>query len=140
MTIAEAADSLPETFASKWLVVQTDQLDGWAVLIEPYGYAGAMPEVLASLSDAGQAVNIFWNVNALMHVGYAKAGSVVRSFDPLLDDRQDQGLPEEVGLGFGEPETALAASFVLAERLTGVAIERDWLMGRRRPTHVIPVP
>ena len=140
MTIDQASRTLPETFAAKWLLVQEDELDGWTVLIEPHGWAGATPAVLQRLSDGGRAVNVFWNVNALMHIGWAEDGRVVRSFDPLVEEREEQRLPEEADLPFGEPETTLAAAFVLVERLTGVRIERDWLVTRRRPTAAIPVP
>jgi hypothetical protein len=118
-----------------------DELDGWTTLIEPFGWAGATPDVLARLSaDGGRAVNVYWNVNALMHVGWADDGRNVASFDPLLDDRLDGREPEENDLPFGDPERALRAALVLAERLTGVRIERTWLLDRTRPTSEIPVP
>lgn len=140
MSVAAAGDEFLRTFGRRSLIVQTDQLDGWTVLIEPVGWAGATPEVLDRLSADGRAVNVFWNVNAVMRFGFARRGATVREFDPLLYDDPGGALPEERDLPFGDPGGALAAAFVLAERLTGVRIEREWLLGRRRPTYEVPVP
>jgi len=140
LTIGEAGDAMLTAFDRSRLAVQVDELGGWTILLEPFGWAGATPEVLARLSEGGRAVNVFWNVNAVMHMGWADNGGIVESFDPLLDDRADHRTPAEADLPFGDPERALRASFVLAERLTGVRIERDWLLDRRRPTSEIPVP
>jgi hypothetical protein len=140
MTLGEAGDAVLDDFDGSRLVVQVDALDGWATLIEPFGWAGTDAGVLARLSAGGRAVNVLWNVNAVMHAGWADDGAVVRSFDPLLDDRRDDRLPEDADLPFGEPDAALRAAFVLAERLTGVRIERDWLLERRRPAWEIATP
>lgn len=141
LSLEQAGGLVLDRFDGSRLAVQVDQLDGWTTLIEPFGWAGATPNVLARLSaGGGRAVNVYWNVNALMHVGWADDGRIVASFDPLLDDRSGGGEPEEADLPFGDPERALRAAFVLAERLTGVRIERAWLLDRVRPTSEIPVP
>jgi len=141
LSLGEAGDLFLDAFDRSHLAVQVDELDGWATLIEPFGWAGATPDVLARLSaGGGRAVNVYWNVNALMHVGWADDGRIVASFDPLLDDRPDHREPEEADLPFGDPNLALRAAFVLAERLTDVRIGRDWLLDRARPTSEIPVP
>jgi hypothetical protein len=140
MSVAAAGDEFLRTFTRRSLVVQTDRLDRWTVLIEPVGWAGATPEVLDRLSADGQAVNVFWTVNAVMRFGFARGGATVREFDPLLYDDPDGALPEERDLPFGDPGGALAAAFVLAERITVIGIERDWLLDRRRPTYVLPAP
>jgi hypothetical protein len=122
--------------------VQVADLDGWTVLVEPNGYAAATPDVVAGLSRGGTAVSVFWNANA--HTGFvlAREGDVVRSFDPLLFELGPRGepLPEEHGLPFGRPGAGLArAALTLAERLTGVRVERDWLMeGTRRTWTTAP--
>jgi hypothetical protein len=140
LSLEEAGGLVLDRFDGSRLAVQVDELDGWTTLIEPFGWAGATPDVLARLSKGGRAVNVYWNVNALMHVGWADDGRIVASFDPLLDDRLDGGEPEEADLPFGDPERSLRAALVLAERLTGVRIERTWLLDRTRPTSEIPVP
>jgi hypothetical protein len=141
LSLSEAGDQALNGLDHSRLTVQVDDLDGWTALIEPFGWAGATPVVLARLSaGGGRAVNVYWNVNALMHVGWADDGRIVASFDPLLDDRLDGREPEEADLPFGNPRGALQAAFVLVERLTGVRIERAWLLERARPTSEIPVP
>lgn len=139
LTVAEA---LVETlrlddFAWGSVLAQTDTLGGWDVIVEPNGWAASMPEALARISAAGTAVNVFWNVNAVMSFTLARQGLITRTFDPLLYDG-DGALPEEEGLawGVGSPR---AAALALLERITGVAVDRDWLLTRGRPTYVVPV-
>jgi hypothetical protein len=140
LSLSEAGHRVLDVLDNSKLAVQVDELDGWTSLIEPFGWAGATPEVLARLSVGGRAVNVYWNVNALMHVGWADDGRIVASFDPLLDDRLGSREPEEAELPFGVPDRALSAAFVLVERLTGIRIEPAWLLDRARPTSEIPVP
>jgi hypothetical protein len=140
LTVADALraqDALPD-FAWGSVLVQTDLIDDWTALIEPNGWAGSMPEVVARLSERGEAVNVFWNVNAVMSFTLARNGSVVRTFDPLLYDALDGPLPEEADLpwGVGHPR---ASALALLERLTHVRIDRDWLLDRPRETFVVPI-
>jgi hypothetical protein len=140
MTVAQglrAQDGIPD-FAWGSVLVQTDSIDHWAALVEPNGWAASMPEVVARLSEQGEAVNAFWNVNAVMSFTLARDGGVVRTFDPLLYDALDGPLPEETDLpwGVGRPR---ASALALMERLTGVRIGRDWLLERPRETFVVPI-
>jgi hypothetical protein len=63
------------------------------------GYQATLHELLGSLSEAGEAVVIYQNVNGLASFQYAKNGTIVRAFDPLLPDLVQMGepLPEESG-------------------------------------------
>jgi hypothetical protein len=78
----------------------------------------------------------------------ARSGSIVRDFDPLLydsDGESELALPEERGLPFptgdDQPLTPGCASLALIERLTGVVIERRWLLDEPHPTYrVSPEP
>jgi hypothetical protein len=108
----------------------------WLVLIEPNGYLAQDPDALEALSDVDVAVSVYWNVNALMRFSMYADGILVRSFDPLLTDAEPQGkaLLEEEGLRFGAGGEPQVAAMTLAERLTGVSIERDWLLDERRQT------
>ena len=138
MTFEEALDAafaLP-AWAYKEVVVQLDSIGGWTALIEPAGWATADPDKLAQLSANGTAVSVFWNVNAHMLFGLARAGSPVRFFDPLLYSADADALPEESEFewGVGHPQ---ASALGLLERLTGVRVERDWLVGPARPTYVV---
>ncbi len=110
--------------------VQAAEVGDWVVLVEPNGFQTSLPGTLAALSRGGVAVAVFWNVNMDMSVGVARDGAVVRSFDPLLFGVGGQGepLPQEEGLPFGPDGAARPAALELAERLTGVRIEKAWLL------------
>jgi uncharacterized protein DUF6461 len=140
MTVAEAPraqDGIAD-FAWGSVLVQTDSIDGWAALIEPNGWAASMPETVTRLAARGEAVNVFWNVNAVMSFALARSGVLVRTFDPLLYDDTDGPLSDEAGLpwGVGGPR---ASALALMERLTHVRIDHDWLLERRRETFVVPI-
>jgi hypothetical protein len=123
------------------LLAQVDEIDGWTAIVEPVGWAAAQGEVVSELSQGGVAVNVCWNVNAVMSATYARDGRLVREFDPLLYRADGAALAEEAGLPFGEPGAPLrAACLAFLERLTGVRIEREWLLDRPRRTVVVPVP
>ena len=141
LTVAEALDAIVEVDDFAWgsVLVQTDVLGKWSVILEPSGWITSLPEVLARLSSRAQAVSVFWNVNAVMSFGLARNGSVVRQFDPLLYDDGGERLSEELDLPFGQPGSVRAASLLLLTRLTGVRVEQAWLLGQRRPTFVVPV-
>jgi hypothetical protein len=140
LTVARALDAGLGIDDYAWGAVlgQPDRLGDWDVIIEPNGWAASMPETLEALSTGGTAVNAFWNVNAVVTFGLARAGSLVRSFDALLYDNPATPLAEEVGLpwGVGSPRASLLA---LVERLTGVRIDRGWLLETPRPTFEIPL-
>jgi DMSO/TMAO reductase YedYZ molybdopterin-dependent catalytic subunit len=116
--------------------VQAAPLGGWIVLVEPNGYLTSLPRVVAALSRRGVAVSVFWNVNALMRLTAARDGAVVRAFDPLLFAASAEGepLPQEEGLPFGEVGPVRQAALELAERLTGVHVDRTWLLEIPRST------
>jgi hypothetical protein len=64
-------------------------------------------------------------------------GVLVRAFDPLLPDLGPSGRPldEEGGLTFGvQGERAHVAALILAERLTGITIERGLVVDQPHPT------
>jgi hypothetical protein len=102
-------------------VVEATQRDDWVLAVELNGYQAT--EVVESLSVGDAALALFVNVNADMSFAWAVNGVTVRAFDPLLFGPEQRTLgdplPEELDLSFGEPSTALATAFALAERLTG---------------------
>ena len=138
ITFAEA--EMQQDFNTGMHAVQADLVESqrgpWLVLVEPNGYLAQASEALAALSDADVALSVYWNVNALMRFGMYADGVLVRSFDPLLTDAGAEGKPlvEEAGLRFGVEGDSEAAAMTLAERLTGVAIEREWLLDERHRT------
>jgi hypothetical protein len=128
-----------DDFAWGATVAQLDSISGWTVLIEPVGWLGSIPEVLMGLAANGRAMSAYWNVNALMSVGFAERGHLIRQFDPLLYEAGDTPLPDELSLPWGVAQPR-ACSVALIARLTGVVIERDWLLERSRRTFVVPIP
>lgn len=108
-----------------------DGMDGWLVLIAPNGFEFSLPEVVAATSKLGRVVSAYWNVNAVMRFLVGDAGRITRRFDPVIyGDAEGDALPEEADLPFGAPATPLAAmTLLLAERLTGQRLTREWLMG-----------
>ncbi|HEY7937943.1 MAG TPA: DUF6461 domain-containing protein [Candidatus Limnocylindrales bacterium] len=141
MTVDQAMDAAfnLDDFAWGSSIAQLDSIAGWTVVVEPVGWLGSIPEVLLRLAANGRALSAYWNVNAVMNVGVAERGRVIRRFDPLLYDAGDPPLPEELGLpwGVGQPR---ACSLALIARLSGVVVERDWLLERSRRTFVVPIP
>src|SRR5258708_24110089 len=97
LTVAEAQEVATglDDFAWGSELLQVEQVGDWAVFVEPWGWAASMPEVVGAASTGGLAVSAFWNVNAVMQVVVARAGSVVREFDPLLYDGTAP-IPEEI--------------------------------------------
>src|SRR4051794_3041453 len=124
----DAAFALPD-FAYGGVIVQTDALGGWDALVEPAGWASSDPDRLVALSANGTAVSVFWNVNADMSFGLARAGSLVRFFDPLLYN-EAEALPEEGDFQWG-PRQPRAGALALMERLTGVRIPVSGCWRRR---------
>jgi hypothetical protein len=134
------------TFAEQWDMstpypegagndtVQIDVLGGAVVCLESNGWAGTDVPRAEALSHTGVYVSTYTNVNALMQLVVARAGAIVRIFDPLLYDPEG-AMAEEVGLPFGEPGLCSAAAFVLLERVTGVELTRSWLLETPHPAY-----
>ena len=78
-------------------------------------------------------VSIFKNINSVMRFLYASNGALVRAFDPLLYEPEG-AIPEEGAFMWGL-DHPLRSSFALAEKLTGIEITRDWLLGQAHPTY-----
>ena len=122
-------------------VVQVARVDSAIVTVEPNGWHGVDGRVAMEISQLGSYAAFFWNVNAQMTFLYARDGSVVRQFDPLLYDEGNDvspALPEERDLPFPRDEAASLtprrAALALLERLTGVRVTRSWLLDEPRPT------
>ena len=140
LDVAETLDATLglEDFAWGAVLAQIDSLDGWAVVVEPNGWAGSTPDVLQRLSVDGIAVNVFWNVNAVIRFSYARAGALVRDFDGLLYDSPNDAITEEMGFPWGGDQPRASVLGVM-ERLTGVRLARDWLLATPRRTFEVPL-
>ena len=99
--------------------VEAGEVGGWTVIVELGGYQATLPVLLQALSEGGEAVVIYQNVNGLASFQYAKNGTIVRAFDPLLPELGQMGepLPEEQGIAFpGENGELHHARRILARR------------------------
>src|SRR5262249_33143347 len=95
------------------------------IVVEPNGYLASLPEHQEKIARQGDAVSVFWNVNAVMRVLVLRGGALVREFDPLLYDDGGPPLPEEAGLAFGTTEQPRSAALAFLERCTGFVASED---------------
>jgi hypothetical protein len=140
LTFAEARAAALDLDDFAWgsVVAQVDRLGDWGVIIEPNGWAASLPDTLVRLSANGVAINVFWNVNAVVTFALARGGSLMRAFDALLYSDGGVPLPEERGLPWGV-KAPRAGALAVMDRLTGVPLGRDWLLGRARRSFVVPL-
>jgi hypothetical protein len=108
--------------------IEAGAIEGWTLVYEENGYAATDPAVLCALSRNGEAVVIYTNVNAVSSFQYARGGTIVREFDPLLEPNEGAAgrLPEEHDIVFPGENGELhpmVQSLRLAERLTGVRLK-----------------
>lgn len=59
--------------------VEAGEISGWTVIVELNGYQATLPVLLQALSEGGEAVVIYQNVNGLASFQYAKNGTIVRA-------------------------------------------------------------
>jgi hypothetical protein len=139
-TVLEAVDAAFQLDDFAWgsEITLIDRLADWTVAIQPVGYGTSLPEEVARLSAGGEAASVYWNVNAVMSASFARDGTLLRTFDPLLYDAAG-ALHEEYGLPFGVAH-ARAAALAFMARITGVVIEHDWLLAPRRATYRVHIP
>lgn len=120
--------------AESW-VVDSDRYDrswsafGWyqgvAVAWEDNGFAGTDPDNARKLSADGRFASMFWNVNSVMQFSYLSNGRVLRQFDPLFhDDDEDvnqvgEALGAESGLDWSAAPVRSGLSLVSS--LFGIA-------------------
>ena len=140
LTVSATLDAIGRLADFAWgaVLAQIDSRDGWAVVVEPNGWAASMPEVIQHLSMGGVAVNVSWNVNAVITFSMARDGELVRTFDGLLYDSPDEPLPEEMGFPWGDDRPRASVLGVM-ERVTRVRLPRDWLLTTPRRTFEVPV-
>ena len=110
-------------------------VDDWTFLWEDNGFRGSDPGVAARLSRRGEFASLFWNVNLDMAFTYARAGKVVRQFDPFAVE-QGQGAPLRQEKGLDLTDAGMPASGLeLLSRITGLpVVDLSW---RDRPERVI---
>jgi hypothetical protein len=112
--------------------VEAGVIGDWTLVLESGGYQAT--QLAEQLSEGGEAVVIYRSINADSSFQYARNGTMIRSFDPLLPQMSQEGepLPEEEGIAFpgeGDELYPMRGSFLLAERLTGIRLTEDDLTG-----------
>jgi hypothetical protein len=146
MTLTEVAEENcnsgdPCDYAPLLLV---DTINDWVMIFEDNGFQATRHEVLQAVSLGTEMVSVYWNVNARQQFIYALDGKTVTEFklqspesrrgtepDRLLDYMK--GLPFESG-------NTLASALALAERITGIRVDRSWFKVERRVVQVTPLP
>jgi hypothetical protein len=115
----EPLEDLREAYADPWLAVL--EFDGVVVAIEENGYFGSRAPVLTAASRAGRAASMFWNVNAVTRLSFARGGEVLSSFEPMLgaSSADDEVTAALAGLDFENYRDRNEKGLVAVERFTG---------------------
>ncbi|WP_051300646.1 DUF6461 domain-containing protein [Actinomadura rifamycini] len=118
--------------------VSGDQ-DEWVLGLERHGGLGVTDRLAAPLSRGTRLVSHFRNVNAVDRFHWYEDGEPRTRFEPIFATRREGSTPDELvevmtEVGFDlpsgdEPDSSVhtAATFALAERLTGVRLTPDLL-------------
>ncbi|MBG0824882.1 hypothetical protein HS048_29720 [Planomonospora sp. ID91781] len=123
-----------------------DRLGEWTVIIEPTSSRGISTSLLKKISHEGVALSFYWTVNHDAYFKYAKHGHLLYSFDPLRLEMMDSE-EAEVSWATGNGVTLdewnenwLAASLALAENITSIRLDEEWLQRPHLGVIVGPVP
>jgi hypothetical protein len=109
-------------------VVQVGRKAHAVIAYENNGWTGVDVSVIQHIA-APISVSLYRSVNAHTQFIYARNGTVVRVFDPVLYNPEG-AIAEELALNFAHSSDA--SVFELLEVLTGIVIERAWLLEERR--------
>ena len=129
---ADPATATPSSFADAFSgypspsYVLVDEVPGGVLAAENNGWQGADADVATGISRGGTLASYYRSVNADTTFVHAVDGSLLASFDPLLDDVPRELSQQAQGLPFGEDDVD-ACAFALLERLTGIGFDEAWL-------------
>lgn len=107
----------------------------WWIAVEPNGFQGSRPEVLRGASAAGRALSVYWNVNADNAFNYAVAGRRLLTFDMMFPEDRHGSAPDALEVEISRlpfDDDWCAAGLALAERISGVRLDRTWTSRRYR--------
>ncbi|WP_086838788.1 DUF6461 domain-containing protein [Amycolatopsis kentuckyensis] len=115
----EPPEEWREAYADPW--VEVLDLDGVVVAIEENGYYGSRAPVLTAASRAGRAASMFWNVNAVTRLSFARGGEVLASFEPGLSEPSPDAevIAALAGLDLQDFRDRTEKGLVAVERFTG---------------------
>jgi hypothetical protein len=121
-TTASITDLVDDFSLPAWIAVVP--VAGAVVCVENNGWRGTDQAVLRSLSAGTRAASMFWNVNALTRLSFARDGEVLASFEVGLQDPPDTSEVTAVlaGLDFDDHRDKVAKALVAVERFTGHAV------------------
>src|SRR5262245_35153326 len=146
MTLGEAVDSSASSdYADDdCQIILADTIGEWVVAVEENGFQATIPEVAKKVSTGAQMVSVFWNVNSDTQFTYAVNGQVITVFDLFYPETRSGSDPDSLlelmsKLRFKSEEQALASAFALAELITGVRFEQDWLKEKHRVVIIPPI-
>jgi hypothetical protein len=103
-------------------VLPVDGSTGGTVLaIEYNGWQGAQSPVLRRASARGRAASMYWNVNALTNLAFARGGAVLASFEPPPHEPPDDaGVRAALdGIDLVDYHDRAAKGLAAVERFTG---------------------
>lgn len=102
-------------------------VDGAVLAVEYNGWQGAQGPVLRLASARGRAASMYWNVNALTSLSFARGGEVLASFEPPPATRP--GDPDVLaaldGLELEDYHDRVAKGLVAVERFTGRGLRAE---------------
>lgn len=155
--LAEASAEIWETHQGSRLLIGVTAVPGsWSLGLEINGYLGVTPGIIVPLSAGTQVVSHYLN-NAVDRFYYVEDRDIRLYFEPLFPAERDGSQPDAlVGpmrqVGFelrqdedvedidAEDDLPTAASFALAETLTGVRLTAELLEDSSYLWGVVPDP
>jgi hypothetical protein len=108
-----------------WVAVT--EVSGAVVAVEYNGWQGSQEPVLRAASVGGRAASMYWNVNALTRLSFARAGVVLDGFEVLSEhESPDPHVRAALaGIDFAELGHMPEKGLVAVERFTGVGVRRE---------------
>jgi hypothetical protein len=139
--LEEFVDSSQYEFDTLTFSIGATEVGDWTMLVEKNGYLGVTEKVIEPLSTGTQVVSHFCNVNALDRFCWMVDGDLRLYFEPLFPDVRSGSDPDGqidamLAAGFDLSDSDdenhdyilhTAATFALAERLTGVRVTAELL-------------
>ncbi|MFF4550800.1 DUF6461 domain-containing protein [Streptomyces sp. NPDC001435] len=136
--VSEAALDLLRRSGRRRQLVAMTSFGAWTLMIEPNGYGQVTEATALKVSTGTQWVSHFSDIHGDIGFLWADDGTTRLWFDPALPEQRSGTHPDEllpvmhaIGFSLGTEPTdldlSMAATFALAEYLTGVRLHPDLL-------------